>query len=91
MLPDKRIFKATAHVANERQLAGAMRPAFSYDDLICISVNHEVCVVRHDNNLPPLPSVTEAMCMRPAKSSTQPREARTWCALKFRWTPVLAF
>ena len=30
-------------------------------------------------------------CMRPAKSSTQPREARTWCALKFKWTPVRAF
>ena len=29
--------------------------------------------------------------MRPAKSSTQPRKARTWCALKFRWAPVLAF
>jgi len=29
--------------------------------------------------------------MRPAKSSTQPREARTWCALKFKWTPVRAF
>jgi len=30
-------------------------------------------------------------CMRPAKSSTQPFEVRTWCALQFRWTPVLAF
>ncbi|UZM16317.1 hypothetical protein LZV00_11700 [Pseudomonas kielensis] len=29
--------------------------------------------------------------MRPAKSSTQARKARTWCALKFRWAPVLAF
>ncbi|SDN56151.1 Transposase [Pseudomonas antarctica] len=29
--------------------------------------------------------------MRPAKSSTQPRKAGTWCALKFRWAPVLAF
>jgi hypothetical protein len=29
--------------------------------------------------------------MRPAKSSPQARKARTWCALKFRWTPVLAF
>ena len=29
--------------------------------------------------------------MRPAKSSTRPRKARTWCALKFKWTPVLAF
>ena len=29
--------------------------------------------------------------MRPAKSSTQPRNARTWCALKFKWAPVLAF
>jgi saccharopine dehydrogenase-like NADP-dependent oxidoreductase len=28
---------------------------------------------------------------RPAKSSTQPRKAKTWCALKFRWTSVLAF
>lgn len=36
----------------------------------------------------PLP---ETESMRPAKSSTQPRNARTWCALKFRWTPVLAF
>lgn len=27
----------------------------------------------------------------PAKSSTQPRKAGTWCALKFRWAPVLAF
>ena len=30
-------------------------------------------------------------CMRPAKSSTQPRKAKTWCALKFKWAPVLAF
>ena len=29
--------------------------------------------------------------MRPAKSSPQPRNASTWCALKFRWAPVLAF
>ena len=29
--------------------------------------------------------------MRPAKSSTQPRKAKTWCALKFKWAPVLAF
>ena len=29
--------------------------------------------------------------MRPAKSSTQPRKAKTWCALKFKCTPVLAF
>jgi transposase len=29
--------------------------------------------------------------MRPAKSSTQFRKAGTWCALKFRWAPVLAF
>lgn len=29
--------------------------------------------------------------MRSAKSSTQPRKAKTWCALKFKWTPVLAF
>ncbi|WP_156886725.1 hypothetical protein [Pseudomonas frederiksbergensis] len=29
--------------------------------------------------------------MRPAKSSTQPLEARTWCALKFKWAPVPAF
>ncbi|GGJ44013.1 hypothetical protein [Pseudomonas avellanae] len=29
--------------------------------------------------------------IRPAKSPTQPRKAQTWCALKFRWTPVLAF
>ena len=28
--------------------------------------------------------------MRPAKSSTQPRKAKTWCALKFKWAPVLA-
>lgn len=28
---------------------------------------------------------------RPAKPSTQPRKTRTWCALKFKWTPVLAF
>ncbi|WP_024643678.1 hypothetical protein [Pseudomonas syringae] len=28
---------------------------------------------------------------RPAKSSTQPHKARAWCALKFKWTPVLAF
>ena len=30
-------------------------------------------------------------CIRPAKSSPQPRKARTWCALKFKWAPVLAF
>lgn len=29
--------------------------------------------------------------IRPAKPSTQPRKTRTWCALKFKWTPVLAF
>jgi len=29
--------------------------------------------------------------MRPAKSSTQPRIAKAWCALKFEWAPVLAF
>lgn len=29
--------------------------------------------------------------MRPAKSSTEPRRAKTWCALKFKWAPVLAF
>ncbi len=29
--------------------------------------------------------------IRPAKSSTQPRKAKTWCALKFKWAPVLAF
>ena len=29
--------------------------------------------------------------MRPAKSSTQPRNAKTWCALKFKWAPVLTF
>lgn len=31
------------------------------------------------------------ICIRPAKPSTQPRKTRTWCALKFKWTPVLAF
>ena len=29
--------------------------------------------------------------MRPAKSSIEPRRAKTWCALKFKWAPVLAF
>lgn len=29
--------------------------------------------------------------IRPAKSSTQPCKAKTWCALKFKWAPVLAF
>ena len=29
--------------------------------------------------------------IRPAKSSTQPHNAKTWCALKFKWAPVLAF
>jgi undecaprenyl-diphosphatase len=29
--------------------------------------------------------------MRPVKSSIQPRNAKTWCALKFKWAPVLAF
>lgn len=29
--------------------------------------------------------------MRLAKSSTRPRKAKTWCALKFKWAPVLAF
>ena len=28
---------------------------------------------------------------RPGKSSTQPRKAKTWCALKFKWAPVLDF
>ncbi|WP_321529574.1 DUF3262 family protein [Pseudomonas aeruginosa] len=31
------------------------------------------------------------LCIRRAKPSTQPRKTRTWCALKFKWTPVLAF
>ncbi|CRM89523.1 hypothetical protein [Pseudomonas sp. 22 E 5] len=31
------------------------------------------------------------ICIRPAKSSTQPHNAKTWCALKFKWAPVLAF
>lgn len=31
------------------------------------------------------------MGIRPAKSSTQPCKAKTWCALKFKWAPVLAF
>ncbi|WP_439867993.1 hypothetical protein [Pseudomonas syringae] len=29
--------------------------------------------------------------IRPAKSPTQPRKAKTWCALKFKWAPALAF
>lgn len=29
--------------------------------------------------------------IRPAKSSSQPRKAKTWRAHKFRWAPVLAF
>ena len=29
--------------------------------------------------------------IRPAKSSTQPCKAKTWCALKFKWAPFLAF
>ncbi len=29
--------------------------------------------------------------MRTAKSSTQPCKAKTWCALTFKWAPVLAF
>lgn len=29
--------------------------------------------------------------MRLAKSSTRPRKAKTWCALKFKWAPVLTF
>ena len=28
---------------------------------------------------------------RPTKSSTKPRKAKTWCALKFKWTAVLVF
>ncbi len=29
--------------------------------------------------------------IRPAKSSTRPRKGKSWCALKFKWAPVLAF
>ncbi|GGJ53937.1 hypothetical protein [Pseudomonas avellanae] len=38
-----------------------------------------------------LPNKDLNIRIRPAKSPTQPRKAQTWCALKFRWTPVLAF
>jgi hypothetical protein len=41
-----------------------------------------------------LPDLLERMYenrIRPAKSSTQPRKATAWCALKFEWTPGLAF
>ena len=31
------------------------------------------------------------LCIRPAKSSSPHNKAKTWCALKFKWTPVLAF
>ena len=34
---------------------------------------------------------TLLQCMRTAKSSTQPCKAKTWCALTFKWAPVLAF
>ncbi len=37
-----------------------------------------------------LPGTVESR-NRPAKSSTQPCKAKTWCALKFKWAPVLAF
>lgn len=33
----------------------------------------------------------EVKSMRTAKSSTQPCKAKTWCALTFKWAPVLAF
>ncbi|MEQ4313146.1 phosphoadenosine phosphosulfate reductase family protein [Pseudomonas syringae] len=33
----------------------------------------------------------EVLRKRLGKSSTQPRKAKTWCALKFKWAPVLAF
>ena len=33
----------------------------------------------------------QAYRMRTAKSSTQPCKAKTWCALTFKWAPVLAF
>ncbi|WP_133750720.1 transposase [Pseudomonas sp. LP_7_YM] len=36
-------------------------------------------------------SLNVTVRMRPAKSSTQPRKAKTWCALKFKWAPALAF
>lgn len=36
-------------------------------------------------------STIRVLGMRPAKSSTQPRKAKTWRALKFKWTPSLAF
>jgi methyl-accepting chemotaxis protein len=32
-----------------------------------------------------------AIGIRPAKSSSPLGEAKTWCALKFKWTPFLAF
>ena len=50
---------------------------------------HDLTTVSSRN--PDDPRLMRAACMRPAKSSTQPRKARTWCALKFRWAPVLAF
>ena len=61
MLPNERVFEATAHVGNERQLARSMRPALSHDHLIRISVNYQVGIVCHDDDLTPLFSITEAM------------------------------
>lgn len=42
------------------------------------------------NSLPDSPQ-TYAPGTRPAKSHTQACKAKTWCALKFKWVPVLAF
>ncbi|MBA1302659.1 hypothetical protein [Pseudomonas carnis] len=37
------------------------------------------------------PTASKELRMRTAKSSTQPCKAKTWCALTFKWAPVLAF
>lgn len=54
MLADQRIFETATLVGDERQLASPMGPALSHDHLICIGVHHQVGVVGHDDDLPPL-------------------------------------
>jgi len=49
------------------------------------------CLLEQVVKTPINAGTSKADRIRPAKSSTLHRKAKTLCALKFRWTPVLAF
>ncbi|WP_339421079.1 MULTISPECIES: Y-family DNA polymerase [unclassified Pseudomonas] len=74
------------------------RPDLAKVPIVVLS-NNDGCVIARSYDAKPFIKMGEPYFqikhklkrMRPAKSSTQPRKAKTWCALKFKWTPVLAF